>query len=367
LKIPFFDVGASYIELKNEINKAVSRVLASGQYILGPELESFEKEWAKYCGAKHAIGVGNGLDAIKLALTSLNVGPGHEVIVASNTYIATWMAVNSVGATPVPVDPILETNNIDPEKIESSISKKTKVILITHLYGQPADLDPILKIAKKYELNVVEDAAQAHGARYKGCKIGAHGNLVCWSFYPTKNLGAFGDGGAITTNDVELADRISLIRNYGSKKKYYNEEIGFNSRLDPLQAAVLRVKLRYLDKWTKRRQQIVKIYSEKLIGRDLTIPYVPVWAKPVWHLYVIRTRQRDDLQKHLSKLKIETLIHYPIPPHMQKCYIDTYLNTNTLPLAEILSKEVLSLPIGPHIDEKKILLIINEINNYFKL
>ena len=237
--IPFLDVGATYRELKVEIDTAVQRVLDSGWYILGPEVEAFEKEWAEYCGAEHAVGLGNGLDALTLALRALDVGPGDEVIVPSNTYIATWLAVTAVGAQPVPVEPDPLTFNIDPDRIADAITQATKVILPVHLYGQPANLDPILELARKSGVAVVEDAAQAHGARYKGRRIGAHSDVVCWSFFPGKNLGAFGDAGAVTTNRSDIADRIRMIRNYGSREKYVNEVPGVNSRLDPLQAAVL--------------------------------------------------------------------------------------------------------------------------------
>jgi len=252
--IPFLDLGAAYRELKTEIDAAVHRVLDSGWYILGPEVEAFEAEWAAFCEADHAVGVANGLDALILALRALDIGAGDEVIVPSNTYVATWLAVTAVGARPVPVEPDLATHNIDPARIAAAISPATRALLPVHLYGQPADLDPILTIARQHGLTVIEDAAQAHGARYKGQRIGAHGDVVCWSFYPGKNLGAQGDGGAVTTNRADLADRISVLRNYGSRVKYVNEVQGVNSRLDPIQAAVLRAKLRHLDAWTERRR-----------------------------------------------------------------------------------------------------------------
>uniref|UniRef100_UPI0025795D7F DegT/DnrJ/EryC1/StrS family aminotransferase n=1 Tax=Thioclava sp. UBA3469 TaxID=1947693 RepID=UPI0025795D7F len=276
--IPFLDLGAAYRELKTEIDAAVMRVLESGWYILGPEVEAFEAEWAEYCGASHAVGLGNGLDALILALRTLDVGPGDEVIVPSNTYIATWLAVSAVGAIPVPVEPDTATHNIDPARLAAAVTERTKVLLPVHLYGQPADLDPILKLAREKGIAVVEDAAQAHGARYKGQRIGAHGDVVCWSFYPGKNLGALGDGGAITTNREDLADRIRVLRNYGSREKYVNEIKGVNSRLDPIQAAVLRAKLPYLDAWTERRREIATAYGEGLAGGKLIPPHVPNWA-----------------------------------------------------------------------------------------
>lgn len=347
--IPFLDLGAAYRELKPEIDAAVARVLDSGWYILGPETEAFEAEWAEYCGAKHAVGLANGLDALVLALRALDIGPGDEVIVPSNTYIATWLAVSGVGATPVPVEPDPATHNIDPARIEAAITPRTRVLLPVHLYGQPADLDPILDIARRHGLRVVEDAAQAHGARYKGRRIGAHGDIVCWSFYPGKNLGALGDAGAVTTNDPALAERVALLRNYGSRQKYVNEEAGVNSRLDPLQAAVLRVKLSVLDEWTERRRAVAAAYAEGLAETGLILPHVPDWAEPVWHLYVVRSAGRDALQARLTEAGIGTLIHYPIPPHMQQAYSGLGLKPDALPLARQLAAEVLSLPMGPQL------------------
>lgn len=346
MNIPFLDVGAAYRELKPEIDAAIARVLDSGYYIFGPEVEAFETEWATYCEAKHAIGVANGLDALHLALRAMDVGPGDEVIVPSNTYIATWLAVSQCGATPVPVEPIEATYNINPELIEAAITPRTKVILPVHLYGQPADLDPILAIARKHGLRVLEDAAQAHGARYKGRRIGAHGDAVAWSFYPGKNLGALGDGGAVTTNDPEIADRIRVLRNYGSRVKYVNEVKGFNSRLDPIQAGVLRVKLRALDEWNDRRKVIARKYLEGLAGSRVVLPKVPEWADPVWHLFVIRHQERDGLMKRLTESGVGTMIHYPIPPHLQEAYAEIVFEVGAFPLAERMAAEVVSLPIG---------------------
>ena len=359
--IPLLDLGAAYRELKPEIDAAVSRVLESGWYILGPEVEAFESEWAAYCEAKHAVGLANGLDALTLALRALDIGPGDEVIVPSNTYIATWLAVTGVGATPVPVEPDAATHNIDPARIEAAITSRTRALLPVHMYGQPADMDPILDIASRHGLRVIEDAAQAHGARYKGQRIGAHGDIVCWSFYPGKNLGALGDAGAITTNDAALAERVALLRNYGSRQKYVNEEAGVNSRLDPIQAAVLRVKLGVLDEWTERRRAVAVAYTKGLAESGLTLPYVPDWADPAWHLYVVRTSDREALQDRMTEAGIGTLIHYPIPPHMQKAYANMNLTENTLPIAQQLAAEVLSLPIGPHLDLGSISIVKNTV------
>jgi len=346
--IPFLDLHAPYVELRDEINAAINRVVNSGWYILGPEVEEFENDFAAYCEASHCVGVANGLDDLHLALRAMDVGPGDEVIVPSNTYIATWLAVSQCGATPVPVEPDIRTFNINPALIETAITHRTRVILPVHLYGQPADMDPILAIARKHGLRVLEDGAQAHGAGYKGKRLGAHGDAVAWSFYPSKNLGAMGDGGAVTTNDAQLADRIRVLRNYGSRLKYINEVQGYNSRLDPLQAAILRLKLKHLDEWNARRSAISSHYKLGLSGCDLTLPHVPDWADPVWHLYVVRHPQRDALQNKLNEAGIGTLIHYPIPPHRQRAYVGLGHNKGAFPIAERIHAEVLSLPMSPH-------------------
>lgn len=358
MKIPFLDLGAAYRELQAEIDAAVARSLASGYYIGGPEVESFEEEFATYCSAAHAVGVANGLDALHLALRAMDVGPGDEVIVPSNTYIATWLAVSQCGATPVPVEPDARTYNIDSALIEAAITPATRVILPVHLYGQPADMDPILAIARKHGLRVLEDGAQAHGARYKGQRLGAHGDAVAWSFYPGKNLGAMGDGGAVTTNDPQLADRISVLRNYGSRVKYVNEVQGYNSRLDPLQAAILRVKLAHLDEWNARRSAIAACYQQGLADCDLTLPHVADWAEPAWHLYVVQHPERDALQKQLADVGVGTLIHYPIPPHLQQAYASAGYMRGQFPVAEKIADQCLSLPIGPHFAMEKILRVI---------
>lgn len=347
--IPFLDLGAAYRELKTEIDAAIHRVLDSGWYILGPEVDAFEAEWSAFCEADYAVGVANGFDALILALRALDIGAGDEVIVPSNTYVATWLAVTAVGARPVPVEPDPATHNIDPARIAAAISPATRALLPVHLYGQPANLDPILALARQHGLAVIEDAAQAHGARYKGQRIGAHGDVVCWSFYPGKNLGALGDGGAVTTNRADLADRIRVLRNYGSRVKYVNEVQGVNSRLDPIQAAVLRAKLPHLDAWTDCRRAIAAAYSESLKDSDLILPLVPDWTDPVWHLYVIRSPDRDGLQRRLTEAGVGTLIHYPIPPHMQAAYAGLGIAQDALPLARDLADEVLSLPMGPQL------------------
>lgn len=345
--IPFLDLKAPYLELKEELDDAIARVVSSGWFIGGPEVDAFEADYATYCGATHAVGVANGLDALHLALRAMDVGPGDEVIVPSNTYIATWLAVSQCGATPVPVEPDARTYNMDASLIEAAITPRTKVILPVHLYGQPADMDSILAIAHKHGLKVLEDGAQAHGAKYKGKPLGAHGDAVAWSFYPGKNLGAMGDGGAVTTNDAQLADRIRVLRNYGSRAKYVNEVQGYNSRLDPLQAAILSVKLKHLDGWNTRRRVFGTRYQQGLADCKLTLPFIPNWAEPVWHLYVVQHSQRDTLQKQLSDAGIGTLIHYPIPPHLQQAYAGLLHAQGSFPISEQIHKDLLSLPMGP--------------------
>lgn len=351
--IPFLDLAAATAELRGELGQATARVLDSGWYIGGTESETFESAFAAYTESRHCVGVGNGLDALVLALRAVGVGPGDEVIVASNTFIATWLAVTAVGAVPVPVEPDSATHNLDPARIEAAITPATRCLLPTHLYGQPADLDPLIEIARRHGLKLVEDAAQAHGALYKGRRIGAHGDAVCWSFYPGKNLGALGDGGAVTTDDPGLADRVRMLGNYGSRTRYVNDERGVNSRLDPLQAAMLGVKLQVLEEWNARRRRTANLYLERLAGSDLLLPLVPDWAEPVWHLFVVRSPNRDRLQARLAEAGIQTLIHYPIPPHRQQAYADLGFGAGSLPIAEQLASEVLSLPIGPHLSPEQ--------------
>ena len=361
--IPFLDLKAPHVELRAEIDAAIARVVDSGWYVLGPEVEAFEAEYAAWCEARHAVGVANGLDALHLALRALNVGPGDEVIVPSNTYIATWLAVSQCGARPVPVEPLDASYNLDPARIEAALTPRTKLILPVHLYGQPADLDPILQLARKHGLRVLEDGAQAHGARYKGRRIGGHGDAVAWSFYPGKNLGALGDGGAVTTNDAQIADRLRVLRNYGSRVKYVNEVAGYNSRLDPLQAAVLRVKLAHLDDWNARRAALAQVYLDGLRDTGLVLPHVPDWAQPAWHLFVVRHRQRDDLQRALSDAGIGSLIHYPIPPHKQQAYAEAGYPADAFPVASQLATEVLSLPMGPQLLTEQARVVVAAVRN----
>jgi len=355
MKIPFLELKPTYLELKAEMDAAYHRVMDSGWYLLGQELEAFEAEYAAYCGVRHCIGVANGLDALHIILRAYEIGSGTEVLVPSNTFIATWLAVSYAGATPVPVEPDPGTCNIDPARIEAAITPRTRAIIPVHLYGQPADMDPILEIARKHHLRVIEDNAQAQGALYKGRKTGGLGDAAGNSFYPGKNLGAFADAGAITTNDAGLAEHVRALRNYGSKKKYYNDYQGFNSRLDEMQAAFLRIKLAKLDEWNARRTAAAKFYLEGLSGiKGLMLPLVPAWADPVWHLFVVTHVHRDALQQHLAAAGINTLIHYPVPPHLSGAYAGAGFNRGCLPIAEELAATIISLPIGPHITVDKI-------------
>lgn len=362
--IQFLDLKAPYLELKCEIDEAIARVISSGWYIGGEEVEKFEQEFAAYCGAGHAIGVANGLDALHLTLRAMDIGPGDEVIVPSNTYIATWLAVSQCGAIPVPVEPDERTYNINPSLIEAAITLRTKAILPVHLYGQAADLDPILEIARRHSLKVLEDGAQAHGAQYKKKRLGAHGDAVAWSFYPGKNLGAMGDGGAITTNDPILAEEIRLLRNYGSHIKYENKIQGFNSRLDPLQAAILSVKLKKLDEWNLNRCKSANTYIESIKRSDFILPYLPEYSNPAWHLFVVRHADRENLQTFLKSSGIETLIHYPIPPHLQVAYNGYGWSRGSFPIAEKLASEILSLPIGPELTDTSIESIVKSLKKY---
>lgn len=362
--IPFLDFGAMHGELRPRLDAAYARVIESNWLVLGKELEAFEAEFAAYCGARHCIGVANGLDALFITLKAFGIGPGDEVIVPSNTYIATWLAVSYAGARPVPVEPDPLTFNIDPGRIEAAITKSTRAVMPVHLYGQPADMDPIKAVAERYGLKVIEDAAQAHGARYKGQRTGSLGDAAGFSFYPGKNLGALGDGGAVVTNDGQLADRLRVLRNYGSRVKYHNEVKGFNSRLDELQAAFLREKLAVLDDWNCRRSGVARSYQSALIDQGVKLPFVPEWAEPVWHLFVVRSDARDILQKHLSERNVGTMIHYPIPPHLQPAYAEIGFQRGDFPIAEAIHDSVLSLPMGPHLNTEDVTTISEVIASF---
>lgn len=350
-RVRFGDLAALHVPLRQELDAAYTRVMDRGWFITGAELEVFEQEFAACCRAKHAIGVANGLEALHLILRAYGIGQGDEVIVPANTFIATWLAVSQAGARPVPVEPDPATCNIDPARIEARITPHTRAIIAVHLYGQMADMPALRRIADRHGLRLIEDAAQAHGAMAHGLTAGSAGDAAGFSFYPGKNLGALGDGGAVTTGDDALAERIRLLRNYGSSVKYRHEIAGYNSRLDEMQAAFLRVKLRYLDGWNVQRREQAAIYTQGLSGLPgLVLPFVPDWATPVWHLYVVRTAQRAALQAWLDEGGIDTQVHYPIPPHLQGAYRDSGIAAEgSLPLSERLHREVLSLPIGAHL------------------
>jgi dTDP-4-amino-4,6-dideoxygalactose transaminase len=365
LNVPFLDMKAPYQELRSELDAAYRRVMESGWYILGEEVEAFEREFAAYCGVKHCIGVGNGLDALHLILRAYDIGAGDEVIVPANTYVATWLAVSYTGARPVAVEPDARTQNLDPRLVERAINGKTRAILPVHLYGQPADMDPILEVARRHGLKVIEDAAQAHGGIYKGKSAGSLGDAAGWSFYPGKNLGAMGDAGAVTTDDEEVADRVRVLRNYGSRTKYYNEVKGYNSRLDPLQAALLRAKLPHLDEWNQRRQRAAAEYLEALEGISaITLPVEPAGIHSSWHLFVIRHPHRDDLQRHLTQAGIGTLIHYPVPPHLSQAYDEMGGKVGDYPITEELAQSVLSIPMGPHLRPNQLQAVVEAIKSF---
>jgi dTDP-3-amino-3,4,6-trideoxy-alpha-D-glucose transaminase len=364
-RVPFLDLGAAHAELRDELDAALLRVAHGGRYLLGPELEAFEAEFAAYCGARHCVAVGSGLDALELGLVALGVGPGDEVVVPANTFVATWLAVSRAGALPVPVEPDPNTGNLDVSRLEAAITPRTRCILPVHLYGQPCDMEGVLAVARRHGLPVLDDAAQAHGALHRGRRVGTLADCTAWSFYPGKNLGAMGDGGAVTSDDDALADAVRLRRNYGSRPKYANEVRGTNSRLDELQAAVLRVKLRRLDDWNARRAAHASRYRRELAGcEDLTLPTVAAFAEPVWHLFVVRTPHRDALLAHLDARGVDAMVHYPIPPHRQRAYADLGLDEGALPVTERLHREVLSLPMGPHLDDQQAAAVIAAVREF---
>jgi dTDP-4-amino-4,6-dideoxygalactose transaminase len=360
MKIPFLDVQATYLETKVEMDQAYGRVMSSGWFVLGPEVEAFEEEFARYCGTKHCIGVANGLDALVLILKGYNIGPGDEVIVPANTFIATWLAVSQTGATPIPVEPNESTYNITASLIEEMITPRTKAIMPVHLYGQTAEMTAIVALAEKHGLKVVEDAAQAQGASYKEGVSGALGDAAGFSFYPGKNLGAFGDGGAITTDDDMLAATVRKIRSYGSSEKYVHDLPGVNSRLDELQAAFLRVKLKKLEGWNSRRKELADLYMEGLGNLEfLKLPVTAPECAPVWHLFVVRHGNRMAFQKAMADQGVQTLIHYPTPPHLQGAYREMALEKGSFPVSESIHDEVISLPISPHHSKEQIDFVIS--------
>jgi dTDP-4-amino-4,6-dideoxygalactose transaminase len=356
--VPFLDLTSAYQESKAEIDEAMARVARSGWYLMGQELEAFEHTYARSCGARHCVGTANGLDALHLALRAIGVADGDEVIVPSNTYIATWLAVSLCGARVVPVEPVPETFNLDPTRLAAAITSRTKVILPVHLYGQPADMDAINSIAAEYGLRVLDDCAQAHGARYRDRPVGSLADVSAWSFYPGKNLGAFGDAGAITTDDPALADQVRVLGNYGSRTKYHNEIKGLNSRLDELQAAVLAAKLRGLPSATDRRRSVADRYLAGMRDLPITLPDFPTFAEPAWHLFVVRHPDRDGFQRRLAERQVGTLIHYPVPPHQQPAYAEYGWKAGQFPVAESIHAEVLSLPMWPSLDDSAVERVI---------
>jgi len=358
--VPFLDLAALHRPIRAELDNAYQRVMDSGWFIAGPELEAFESEFAHYCEVEHCVGVGNGLEAIHLLLRAYGIGPGDEVLVPSNTFIATWLAVTQCGATPVPVEPLAATHNLDPSLLEAHITPRTRAVVPVHLYGQPADMDAINVVAAKHQLVVIEDAAQAQGALYKGRRVGSLGHAAATSFYPGKNLGALGDGGAVLTQDTHIAAKVRQLRNYGSEVKYEHKVQGYNSRLDEMQAAFLRVKLRVLDEWNAKRRVIARTYNSQINHPAVTLPVVPDFAEPVWHLYVLRTQQRDKLRDALQDQGIATVIHYPVPPHLQACYAEHA--KADLPLAALLAKEVLSVPMSPAMTDAQVSRVVQAVN-----
>ena len=371
--IPFYNLKALNLKYRAQFLESVSRVIDSGTYMIGKETKIFEGEFAKYCETEHCIGVGNGLDALTLTLRAYKelglVKDGDEVIVPANTYIATILSITANSLVPVLVEPDVLTFNIDPVKIEKAITSKTKVILVVHLYGQPADMDPIMKIAKWHNLKVIEDAAQAHGAKYMGRLAGCLGDAGCFSFFPGKNLGALGDAGAVTTNDKQLDGLIRSLRKYGeaiyddiANRKYLNSCKGVNSRMDEIQATFLSAKLVDLAADTQERRKIANYYLTNIRNPNLVLPYVPDWADPAWHLFVIRTRDRDGLKKYLFDNEISTLIHYPIPPHKQGAFSEW--NHLSYPITEQIHNEVLSIPLSPYLAEQDQKHIVDALNRY---
>ena len=365
MNIPAFDLKRQYKNLSSELLPILEEVMAKGQFILGENVELLEKELADYCGTKYAVGVASGTDALLLSLEALGIGEGDEIITTPFTFFATSEVISLLKAKPVFVDIDSKTFNIDPDKIEDAITTKTKAVIPVHLFGQMAEMDDIEYLAEKYDLYIIEDACQAIGAEYKGRRAGSIGDTGCFSFFPTKNLGAFGDGGLITTNDEKLYEKIKLLRVHGSRKKYYHELIGHNSRLDEIQAAILRVKLKYLDNWIERRIEIAKIYSEGLKDLDVIVPEVKPYLRHVYHQYVIRTKHRDELQEYLSNKGIGTAIYYPLPLHLQECYKDLGYREGDLPEAEKASKEVIALPMWPELTNEEVNYIVESIREFF--
>lgn len=360
--IKFLDLYKINERLRKEINGKITQVLDSGWYLLGEETENFEQNFAKYCGVKHCIGVANGLESLNLIIRGYGFAQGDEIIVPANTYIASILAISENGCTPILVEPDINTYNINPDLIEKKITSKTKAIMVVHLYGQAVQMQKIWALAQKYNLKIIEDSAQAHGAKYQNKRVGSLGDASGFSFYPGKNLGCVGDGGCVTTNDDELAQKIKALRNYGSHKKYHNVFIGMNSRLDEIQAGILDIKLKFLDEDNQKRKEIAKYYRKNIKNSSIILPNVYAEDAHVWHLFVVRTKQRDNFQKYLLDNEIQTIIHYPIPPHKQECY--KLWNNLSYPITEEIHKSVLSLPISPVMSNDEVKKVVEVINEY---
>ena len=360
--IKFLDLYKINERLRKEINGKITQVLDSGWYLLGEETENFEQNFAKYCGVKHCIGVANGLESLNLIIRGYGFAQGDEIIVPANTYIASILSISENGCTPILVEPDINTYNINPDLIEKKITSKTKAIMVVHLYGQAVQMDKIWTLAKKYNLKIIEDSAQAHGAKYQNQRVGSLGDASGFSFYPGKNLGCVGDGGCVTTNDDELAQKIKALRNYGSHKKYHNVFIGINSRLDEIQAGILDIKLKFLDEDNQKRKEIAKYYRKNIKNSSIILPNVYAEDAHVWHLFVVRTKQRDNFQKYLLDNEIQTIIHYPIPPHKQECY--KLWNNLSYPITEDIHKSVLSLPISPVMSDDEMRKVVEVVNEY---
>lgn len=365
MNIPFVDLQTQYKTLKPEVDAAVLAVMQRGDFILGGAVNEFERAFAEYCDAKYCVGVDSGYSALELILRAYEIGPGDEVITAANTFIATTLAISNTGATPVLVDIDPETYNIDPALIEAAVTPRTRAIMPVHLYGQPADIDAIMAVARRHGLLVIEDAAQAAGARYKGRRIGGLGDAAGFSFYPGKNLGAYGDGGAVVTNDAAVAEKIRLLRNIGQKVKYFHEVKGYNNRLDTIQAAVLNVKLPYLDEWNALRRAAAANYAAALADLPIVTPETAPWAEHIFHLYVVRVAGREALMEHLKGLGIATNLHYPIPIHLQPAYAELGYERGDFPVTEAFAETILSLPIFPELDEEKVAYVADGIRSYF--
>ncbi|MCK4353175.1 DegT/DnrJ/EryC1/StrS family aminotransferase [candidate division WOR-3 bacterium] len=366
MKVPFINLKRQYLLMKREINEAIEGVLKKGWFILGENVERFEQEFANYCGAEYGIGMGSGTEALAFTLLACGVKEGDEVITVSTTASATVLAISFARATPVFVDVDPGAYTMDSTRIEEKITNRTKVILPVHLYGQPADMDPVLDIANAHKLLVIEDASQSHGAEYKGKKVGSIGDIGCFSFYPTKNLGAYGDGGIVVTDNEKIAEKVRMLRNYGEKEKYKAQLKGYNSRLDELQAAILIVKLKKLDKWNEKRREIAELYSSLIKNPAIMTPNEAPYAKHVYHLYVVRSKTRSKLKNYLKSQGIETIIHYPLPVHLQDAYQGLGYKVGSLPVSERIANEVLSLPLYPELSDKEIDYIIKCINSYEK-